>query len=96
MGIAEKFADLYISPLIKKEKKFNNVLAGSSTANNGCITVQGVVNSEADLKELKTLVKSTNPPLTVDWSKLYVIEGSSELQKISEKEKKESEQTEPR
>lgn len=68
LNIADRFVKDRLIPLSINNKIFKNVSLGHYTGDGGCIWVSGIVKSEEDLKSLKQIVESSNPPLHVKWS----------------------------
>ena len=48
--------------------KFGDLQTGIYTGKGGCLAVNGWVKTEKDLEELKSLVNTINPPLSVHWT----------------------------
>ena len=66
--ISEKFNTDHLSPLIMNHSKFGDLQTGIYTGKGGCLAVNGWVKTEKDLEELKSLVNTINPPLSVHWT----------------------------
>ena len=53
--------------MFDRDIRFKTVEAWSDYRNGGALLISGEVQSIDDLKELKQLVDSTNPPIKVRW-----------------------------
>ena len=68
-----KAAELHVpilQPRLNQDARYARLKAGIWTGEGGCLSVHGVMNSEADLPELKKLVEASKPPVGV----LYLLE----------------------
>ncbi len=63
-----KAAELHVpilQPRLNQDARYAKLKAGVWTGEGGCLSVHGVMNSEADLPELKKLVEASKPPVGV-------------------------------
>jgi hypothetical protein len=56
-----------VMPLLAKEHRFEEVHATEWWKDDGYLFVNGGVETEADLQDLKQLVISTHPPASIAW-----------------------------
>lgn len=63
-----KAAELHIpilQPLLNQDARYAGLKAGIWTGEGGCLCVHGILNSEAELPDLKKLVMASKPPVGV-------------------------------
>ena len=56
-----------VQPMLAKDKRFDEVFVSEWYKDDGYFRVKGAVETEADLKDLKTLIMATHPPAPVAW-----------------------------
>ncbi|MFN0075096.1 MAG: hypothetical protein ACKVY0_01345 [Prosthecobacter sp.] len=57
-----------LQPLLDQDPRFAKLKISPFTANGGCLSVSGPMNSETDFPDLKAIIDSSRPPVGVQYN----------------------------
>ena len=85
MAVAEEFVQ-FVQPIVRKDSRFTNIALHPFTGSGGSLSVSGELLSDKDAQDLKRIIETNKPPVTVIYRVVVIpLELQEEIKKADQK-----------